>query len=183
MKPRARIRAKTVAFTVLSLGVLAALGTGGYILLQPRIGGSGSEALGVPTPGSVRVVTTPVETGDDRLHYKWSLIGSSNWRRASGAGTDLALSDSYPLNSATDTGGCNVYEADLVAEKGAAKWTATLHGSDGTTINTEGMLPPGKSPKDVIRISQTASNSTVGTPTRITLAEIDGKPLLLSVAR
>ncbi|MBC7805119.1 MAG: hypothetical protein H7145_03105 [Akkermansiaceae bacterium] len=183
MKPRARITPKTVAVITLGLGIASALVGGAYLLIQPRIGGDMSALLGVPTSGNVRVVTTPIETGTDKLHYKWSLIGSSNWRKASGTGTDFVLSDTYPLNSATERGGCHIYEADLTADKASGKWAVTLHGSDGTTVNTEGALPAGKPVSSAIQISQTAASARVGTPNNITLAQIDGKPLRLSVAR
>ncbi|MBC8137324.1 MAG: hypothetical protein H8F28_15700 [Fibrella sp.] len=183
MKPRARISAKTIAAVALGLGTVAALISGAYFAMQPRIGGDGTTLLGVPNTGKVRVVSSKLETGSDKLHYKWSFIGSSNWRKASGTGTDFVLSDTYPLNSATERGGCNIYEADLIADKASGKWMVTLHGSDGTTLNTEGALPADKSIQDAIRISQTAVSANVGTPSDITLAQIEGKPLRLSVAR
>ncbi len=183
MKPRARISAKTVIVTALGLGTVTALAGGAYVLAKPRIGGDRGALLGVPDAGNVRVVTTALQDGDDALHYKWSLIGSSNWRKATGTGTEFALSDTYSLNSATERGGCHVYEADLFADKTSGKWTITLHGSDGTTIQTEGALPAGKSVRDVVRIAKTAASDSVGTPGTITFAQIDGKPFRLAVAR
>lgn len=182
MKPRARITAKTIALAALGLGTVASA-IGIYVVLQPRIGGDGSALLAVPNTGNVRLVTQPVKNGADELHYKWSLIGSSNWRKATGGGTEFALSDTYPLNSATERGGCNIYEADLVASKASGKWTITLHGSDDTTVRSEGVLPADKSVEQAIRISHSAANAHIGTPNRITLAQIDGKPFRLSVAR
>lgn len=183
MKPRARISANTIAIVSLGLGTVVALSGGAYVLTKPRMGGEGSELLAVPNTGNVRVVTNPIQNSADKIHYKWSLIGSSNWRKATGSGTEFALSDTYPLNSATDRGGCNIYEADLIADQASGKWTITLHGSDDTTITTEGELPSGKSVKDTVRIVQTAKNTKMGTPNNVTLAQIDGKPLRLSVAR
>ena len=182
MKPRAK-NTKFIGPLMLGLGVIAALTCGGYFLLQPRIGGDSNAALGIPNTGNVRVVTTPLESGTDKLHYKWSLIGSSNWRKATATATGFSLGETYPLNSTQDRGGCNVYEADLTADGASGKWNAVLHGSDGTTVHTEGVLPTGKSVSDVVRISQTAASAAMGTPTDITLAQIDGVPLRLSVAR
>jgi hypothetical protein len=129
----------------------------------------------------VRIVATPLENGADKLHYKWSFIGGTNWRKASANGTGFALSDTYPMNSATERGGCNVYEADLQADKATGKWKAVLHGSDGTTVSSEGALP--SNGVEGIRIQQNADSAIRGLPTQITLAQIDGKPLRIEVAR
>ncbi|RYG86000.1 MAG: hypothetical protein EON58_22250 [Alphaproteobacteria bacterium] len=148
---------------------------------QPQYGGNTNTALGIPESGKVRVVATSLEAGANRLHYKWSFIGGTNWRKATAAGTDFALSDTYPMNSAKERGGCNVYEADLQADKTTGKWKTILHGSDGTTVSSEGALPDAG--VESIRIQQDAPSAVKGLPARLTLAQIDGKPLRIQIAR
>jgi len=140
-------------------------------------------ALGVPAPGNVRVVTTKIEATPERLQYKWSLIGSVNWRAAAANGSDLSLSNTYPFNSTTERGGCNVYEADLTASKATGKWEATLHGSNGTTVHTSGDLPAGKSATDAVQIRQDTPSATIGLPTNLTIASVDNTEIHLNVAR
>lgn len=153
------------------------------IACRPPYGGDANSALGVPPEGNVRVVTTKIAATSDTLHYKWSLIGATNWRKAAASGAELSLSDTYPLNSATERGGCNVYEADLTADRATGKWRAILHGSDGTTVQSEGTLPTGKSATDATRITQDTPSVAVRLPADLTLALVDGTPLRVHIAR
>jgi len=183
MKPRAGNASRTIIGAVLGFGVFAAVVSGALFLMPPRLGGDSTMALAIPGTGNVRVVTTAVETGSAKRHYKWSLIGSSNWRKATVTDAGFALADTYPLNDATTRGGCNVYEADLVADQGLGRWEVTLHGSDGTTVRSSGGLPPGKPLTDTVRVLQTAPSASVGTPGTLSLAEVAGKTIRISVAR
>lgn len=146
-------------------------------------GGDTNAALGVPTPGNVRIVTTKIEATPERLHYKWSLIGSVNWRKATANGGDFTLSDTYPVNSTTERGGCNVYETDLTVETATGKWKVILHGSDGTTVKSDGNLPAGKSAKDSVMIRQDAPSTAMGLPANLTVATVAGTDIRLQVAR
>ncbi|MES2459514.1 MAG: hypothetical protein V4671_02965, partial [Armatimonadota bacterium] len=69
----------------------------------PRKQGS----LSIPTEGNVRIVSREVENTASRRHWKWSVIGERNWRTADVSGTTASLTSTYPLNDATERGGCN----------------------------------------------------------------------------
>jgi len=168
------------AFSTVLLTIIVPLIAAGCRL---PYGGDTNAALGVPTLGNVRVVTTKITTTPDRLHYKWSLIGSSNWRKASAETTNFSLTDTYPLNSATERGGCNVYEADLTAERAMGKWTMILHGSDGTTVRSDGTLPAGKSATDAVQIHQDLPSVAVRLPADLNLATVGETPIRLQIAR
>jgi hypothetical protein len=142
-------------------------------------------ALGIPSDGRVRIVATRVAQTADAVHWKWSVIGERNWTGVAAKETDLSLTGTYPLNDATRRGGCNVYEADLTAERagkdGAGRWKLTLHGSNGSTETSEGDLPAGKT-ADAVKIVQDTS-TVERLPAAIRLAEVDGRPVTLNIAR
>ncbi len=143
----------------------------------PRKQGS----LSIPTGGNVRIVSTKVEETQGGVHWKWSVIGERNWREAKVSGLAASLSKTYPLNDATERGGCNIWETDLSVDDG--KWTLILHGSDGTTSKDEGTLAAGSA--DISRavvISQQDDRLT-SLPADLTLATVDGKPLTLHIER
>ena len=136
--------------------------------------------LSIPTDGNVRIVSREVENAAGRLHWKWSIIGERNWRKANVTGTAAALTGTYPLNDTTERGGCNIWEGDLDVTDG--RWTFTLHGSDGTTAKDGGTLAAGADPAQAVRIQQEDDKLT-SLPAELTLANIDGKPLTFRIER
>ena len=181
-RPRSPWRIAGIA--VLSLLAFVAAAGGVIVLLQPRLQGtSANAATSIPDANSVRVVATPLESGANKLRVDWTFLGGANWSKAAATGNEFALSDTYPLNDVGRRGGCNTYYASLDADAATGKWTLLLHGSDGTTVQSGGVLPAGKSVADTVQIVQAAPSAVVGTPAQITLARIDGAPVRISVAR
>ena len=136
--------------------------------------------LSIPTDGNVRIVSREVENASGHLHWKWSVIGERNWRKAAVAGTVASLTGTYALNDATERGGCNIWEGDLDVAEG--RWTFTLHGSDGTTAKDSGTLAASTDLAQAVRIQQEDDKLT-SLPADLTLAAIDGKPLTLHIER
>jgi len=142
--------------------------------------------LDMAKEGTVRIVSRQIEKTDRHVHWKWSLIGERNWRKASASGTDLTLADTYPLNDPSNRGGCNIWECDLEAERTdtAVNWTATLHGSDGDTATTKGTIPAsGTGDIDASVPILLDQDSTPKLPAEVRLASLGDKPLILHVAQ
>ncbi|MBC8102509.1 MAG: hypothetical protein H7Z41_07955 [Cytophagales bacterium] len=139
-------------------------------------------ALAIPTSGNVRVVSRKVAQTPSRLQWKWSVIGERNWRSAQVKDATASLTKTYPLNDATQSGGCNIWECDLTAERG--QWTLTLHGSDGTTATGTGALPAnaGADPRKAVQIREEADRLT-SLPADLTLATVDGKTVAFHIDR
>jgi len=167
---------------------IAALLTSGCVRQEGA--GTSVSPLSIPPEGRVRVLARRITHQPDRVHWKWSLIGERNWRGATASGTDLALAQTYPLNSTTERGGCNIWEADLSVRRtaeGALRWDAVLHGINGVTARSGGTLDPkgnggATSPDSALRVRQD-SDAVVRLPADLTVATLDGKPVTLRVAR
>jgi hypothetical protein len=143
----------------------------------PRKQGS----LSIPTEGNVRIVSREIENTSGRRHWKWSVIGERNWRKAEVAGMAASLSGTYPLNDTTERGGCNIWEMDLTAADG--QWTLVLHGSDGTTAKAEGELAAGSTDlSQAVEIRQD-DDRLISLPADLTLAAVEGKPVTLHIER
>lgn len=106
--------------------------------------------LSIPPQSHVRIVSRRITQTPEKLHWKWSLIGERNWTEARASETEMALSKTYALNDPLTSGGCNIWECDLIAERTTGKgakpslrWRTILHGSDGTTREGKGTLPIG----------------------------------------
>lgn len=162
---------------------VAAITGGAFVLMQPKYGGVANAATSVPDPGKVRVLATPLESGADKIVAEWTFLGGANWNRATATGTDFALVETTPLNEVGRSGGCNTYYARLDADAATGKWTMTLHGSNGSTAQSGGDLPPGKSVAELVKIEQSAPMSVVGTPAQIVLARVGNVPVRVSLAR
>jgi hypothetical protein len=170
---------------------LLAIGIIGLLLVSigchPGAATGEQGSLASPPQGNVRIVTRKIEQTTDKVHWKWSLIGERNWTDARAAGGQMSLEKTYPLNSTSQRGGCNVWECDLTAERGAAPgsvhWTAVLHGSVGTTVRDEGTVPdPGGGPTALVRIEM--DHDTVERlPTDLTLADVGGTWIHLRIDR
>lgn len=141
--------------------------------------------LDMPSEGKARIISRQIEKTDKRLHWKWSLIGERNWRKASAQDASLTLADTYPINDATKRGGCNIWECDLEAERGpdGIHWIATLHGSDGATAKSSGVIPGGGTGDvdSVVSILQD-QDSQPGLPADTPLASLHDKTLTLHLA-
>ena len=174
---------KTVATVVVGLGITTSVVAGALFVFRPQIGGDANAAISVPYPGQVRVLTTPLENSVSKRHVQWTFLGSVNFEKATANGTELSLSGTYPLNTVEKRRGCHTYYADFQADAKTARWTLELHGSYGTTVRTGGALPPGKPLTDTVRILRNEPSASIGTPTTLTLARINGVPLRIAVAR
>jgi hypothetical protein len=109
------------------------------------------------------------------------VIGERNWREAGVSGTAAALTSTYPLNDATERGGCNIWETDLTVSEG--RWTLVLHGSDGTTAKSEGTLAAGSTDlSKAVEIRQ-ENDRLISLPADLTLATVDDKPVTLRIER
>ena len=162
---------------------VTALLIGGAGCRPPRPEGVGPLAL--PPDGSAAIVSRAIKETTDTVHWKWSLIGERNWRKADAQGPILSLADVYPLNSVSERGGCNIWEADVTVEKvgSAAHWQARLHGSVGTTVTSEGTADlKGASLRDAVRITQDKDVSP-NLPADLTLARIGETEVRLRVAK
>jgi hypothetical protein len=138
-------------------------------------------ALSMPTEGNVRIVSREIENTPARRHWKWSIIGERNWRKADIQGSAATLTSTYPLNDPTERGGCNIWETDLTVAEG--RWTLVLHGSDGTTAESEGKLPADSTNlSDVLKIRQEDDRLT-SLPADITLATVNNEPVTLRIER
>jgi hypothetical protein len=138
-------------------------------------------ALSIPTNGNVRIVSREIENTASRRHWKWSVIGERNWRKAEVSGTAASLTSTYPLNDTTERGGCNIWETDLTVADG--RWTLVLHGSDGTTAQAEGMLSvKGSDLSQTVEIRQ-EDDRLISLPADLALATVDGKPVTLRIER
>jgi hypothetical protein len=148
-------------------------------------GGKGT--LAIPPRDSVRIVSRKIEQTPDRLHYKWSVIGERNWIEARAAAGQLSLAKTYPLNTTSQRGGCNIWECDLTAERDAAaatvRWTTLLHGSIGTTVRDAGTAPDaGGGPTSVVRVD--LDRDTVERLSAdLTLAHVGDTPIRLRIER
>jgi|GEM_PF-1107128 len=189
MYPRRRCRRAAVpaAAAALSLAASFALLLGGC---RGRDAEGGGRSLGIPAPRKVRVIARRVAQTPDVVHWKWSLIGERNWRKPEAQEMGLSLSDTYPLNSTSERGGCNIWEVDVTVRRdgGAAsapvRWEAVLHGSNGDTARSGGTLDAGKSSgslANTLHIRQDR-DAVVRLPANLTLATLDGRPVTLRVA-
>ncbi len=143
----------------------------------PRKQGS----LSMPTEGNVRIVSREIENTPTRRHWKWSVIGERNWRKAAVSGTAAALTSTYPLNDTTERGGCNIWETDLTVSEG--RWTLVLHGSDGTTEKAEGTLADSVTDlSKAVQIRQQEDRLT-SLPADLVFATVDEKPVTLRIER
>ncbi len=172
MKAMQYVTGRPLALLILLAALTVVLASG--CRKAPRRDG----VLSIPTDGNVRIVSREVDSASGHLHWKWSIIGERNWRKAGVVGTAASLTGTYPMNDATERGGCNIWEGDLDVTDG--RWTFTLHGSDGTTAKDGGTLAA--SAAQAVQIQQEDDKLT-SLPAELTLANIDGKPLTLRIER
>jgi hypothetical protein len=180
--------------SVLRLPIIAAVFAALSLLLvgcrtMPNATSNG--ALSIPSEGKVRVISRKIVQGPDKLHWKWSLIGERNWTTAEATETSIGLSKTYPLNDTAHTGGCNIWECDLTAERitdsktgqTVIRWTNVLHGSDGTTRTGTGTLSADQTgdADKIVRI-QIDQDTLLKLPAETTLARVGDKDITLHVA-
>ena len=146
----------------------------------------GSGPLQLPAEGYINLLSRSIMQSPDKIHWKWSILGERNWRKAEAQGAVLSLSDVYALNNVTERGGCNVWELDLevTAPNGQpAVWEARLHGSVGTTVVGKGTLDlQGSSLISAVRIVETGDTS-LHLPADIIVARLGGTDLRLTIAK
>jgi hypothetical protein len=96
---------------------------------------TGSTRMSVPPEGSVKLLVTKVAETQTSWHFKWTIFGDRNWKKAAIDQNAIALSDVYKLNDTKNTGGCNTWEVDIDAQKVTSGWLVkeTVHGSNGET--------------------------------------------------
>jgi len=173
---------RRLALSLVAAGIPALICAAGC-----RRGGPAGEqgSLSIPPPDNVRIVSRKIEQTPERLHWKWSVIGERNWTRPRAARGQLSLDTTYPLNDPLHSGGCNIWECDLTAERagGAIRWEAVLHGSNGMTVKDEGTVPsPGGGPESVVRI-EIDQDTVERLPADLGLADIGNTALHLGIER
>jgi hypothetical protein len=138
-------------------------------------------SLSMPTEGNVRIVSREIENTPTRLHWKWSIIGERNWRKAMVTDTAATLSDTYPLNDTTVRGGCNIWETDLTVADG--HWSYVLHGSDGKTAKSEGTLSAGSTDLSKAVTIREDGDRLTSLTANLVLATVDGKSMTFRIER
>lgn len=142
--------------------------------------------LSVPASGKVRIVTTKIKDSLDSVHWKWSVIGERNWTEANVSATTASLGGTYPLNSTSRSGGCHVWECDVIVKRtgpDSAEYVLNLHGSNGTTARTSGSLPSVKK-GDALPIEPAQETDTLlRLPAELRLATVDGKPITFRIEK
>jgi hypothetical protein len=121
----------------------------------------------IPPEGSVKLLVTKIAETQTNWHFKWTILGDRNWKKAAIDQNAITLSDVSKLNDPKNTGGCNTWEIDLDAQKVTSGWLIkeTIHGSNGETATRTQTLsePP--------RATQTA-DSEPRLPLSLTIAQL-----------
>lgn len=134
----------------------------------------------------MRVLARQITTDKHELHWTWTVLGERNWRSATVSDADVRLSDSYPLNSSTGSGGTNVWEVDLVAarRKDGATVRVRLRGSQAASASSEWQLTNAES-ADIGRSVSVVSRSDCvpELPADVVLARVGAETVRLRVSR
>jgi hypothetical protein len=145
--------------------------------------------LSVPPAGMVRLIPGAVPpVSPDRVGWTWSILGERNWIQPSATESRLSLRDAYPLNDVQRMHGCNTWNCGLAlvrdpAHPDSARWTLTLHGSNGATAQSQGTVA--LAGRDLTAVAQVVQDrdATTSLPATFTIARLANHDITVAVAK
>jgi hypothetical protein len=166
---------------------------GSLLLLSLLLSGCEVESKGdagplsLPPKEKVRVLARKIEDPANTFHWKWSVIGERNWTEAHVTDTpevSVVLDKASPLSEPMKRKGCNIWEVDVTAKsaEGGIAWKARIHGSDGTTVEKEGIISGETNPREAVRVLQ-EKDIVAKLPAQLTLARIGERTVTFRIAR
>jgi hypothetical protein len=143
--------------------------------------------ISVPAGGSVRILARHLKSDSRSVQWVWTVVGDRNWRTATQNGDTYRLSNSYPLNSTSQSGGTHVWEMSMTVQSGAAPLTGsakliiTLRGSNMTIAEGGGGVDlRGQPLTDAVRV-QVDRDQVVRPGSEVQLASIAGRSIVLKI--
>jgi hypothetical protein len=139
--------------------------------------------LGLPAEGNVRIIAgkTIQTSGTQTAH--WSILGERNWKEVKiedmkAEAATIALSQTSPLNSATQTPNANVWEIDLRADSSNKEATLSIRSINGTQKEIKFPL---NALSDIA--VQTQTDQETALPASVPLVKIGDKTVTVTLTR
>ncbi len=143
--------------------------------------------MAISPSGHVRILARKIVESASLVEWQWTIIGDRNWSGAQSGPDGFRLTNSYPFNSRTATGGTHVWvlDAALRYNKGAAhpqiRIERSLRGSNSAGTANFAVLPfNAPSLASALHILH-AKDELLSLPVSIHLADAAGQALNLKV--